>query len=230
MQLNMLAGCILFALPLNATQDDALAVIDSIAAQFGVTDFGRTGTISPQDAFLEGITTRTDAVDNAVAALTGTGPEVDAAGTPWDERIHASTKTKTAKGIWTKRKGVDDATFAKVMKAITATTAAPAAPNAAPPAVTAVPPPPAPAPIAPAVPPPPAPVVTRYTQFVNFLSPHIRSEANPNSPIDDTWVQQTLAAFGIPDGTLPNLAHATDAKIDEIETAIRASFTAAGLI
>lgn len=33
----------------------------------------------------------------------GTG--VDADGLPWDERIHASTKTKTAKGVWTKRRG-----------------------------------------------------------------------------------------------------------------------------
>lgn len=33
----------------------------------------------------------------------GTG--VDADGLPWDERIHTSTKTKTAKGTWTKRRG-----------------------------------------------------------------------------------------------------------------------------
>lgn len=36
-----------------------------------------------------------------------TGPELDSAGMPWDERIHASTKTKTQKGEWKKRKGVD---------------------------------------------------------------------------------------------------------------------------
>lgn len=36
--------------------------------------------------------------------------ELDASGLPWDERIHASTKTKKADGTWTARRGVDKAT------------------------------------------------------------------------------------------------------------------------
>lgn len=40
--------------------------------------------------------------------------ETDSTGLPWDERIHASTKTQTAKGVWKKRKGVDDATMQAV--------------------------------------------------------------------------------------------------------------------
>lgn len=40
--------------------------------------------------------------------------ELDSTGLPWDERIHASTRTQTAKGVWKKRKGVDEATTAAV--------------------------------------------------------------------------------------------------------------------
>jgi len=43
------------------------------------------------------------------APVVTTVPEYDASGLPWDERIHASTKTKTAKNLWTRRRGVDDA-------------------------------------------------------------------------------------------------------------------------
>lgn len=42
-------------------------------------------------------------------STTGNEGEFDSAGMPWDERIHASTKTKNADGKWKKRKGVDDA-------------------------------------------------------------------------------------------------------------------------
>jgi hypothetical protein len=42
--------------------------------------------------------------------------ELDAEGLPWDERLNASTKTKTDKGLWTKKKGVDDTTRATIVK------------------------------------------------------------------------------------------------------------------
>lgn len=37
------------------------------------------------------------------------GVELDANGTPWLEEVHAGTKSKTATGIWKKRRGTDDA-------------------------------------------------------------------------------------------------------------------------
>lgn len=43
-----------------------------------------------------------------------TGSSTDSTGLPWDERIHASTRTQTAKGVWKKRKSVDDATMQAV--------------------------------------------------------------------------------------------------------------------
>jgi len=40
--------------------------------------------------------------------------EVDKEGIPWDARIHSGSHNKTVKGIWKKRKGVDEAVFNKV--------------------------------------------------------------------------------------------------------------------
>jgi hypothetical protein len=41
--------------------------------------------------------------------------ELDKFGLPWDERIHASTKSKTQDGVWTKKKGVQETTMAAVV-------------------------------------------------------------------------------------------------------------------
>ena len=38
----------------------------------------------------------------------------DTSGLPWDERIHAGSKTTKADGTWTRRRGVDDATYKSV--------------------------------------------------------------------------------------------------------------------
>lgn len=41
--------------------------------------------------------------------------ELDVNGLPWDKRIHSGKPTKNADGSWKKRRGVDDATFEKVV-------------------------------------------------------------------------------------------------------------------
>lgn len=40
--------------------------------------------------------------------------DLDAAGFPWNEKIHSGNQQKTAKGVWTRRRGVEDATVAQV--------------------------------------------------------------------------------------------------------------------
>lgn len=52
-----------------------------------------------------------DALTGMAAAPTPHAPGVDrdAAGLPWDERIHASTKSKIADGTWKSKRGVDAA-------------------------------------------------------------------------------------------------------------------------
>lgn len=97
------------------------------------------------------------------APATG-GVEVDASGIPWDARIHASTKTKTADGCWKKKRGVPDEERDRVEAELKATMAAPAA--AAPEASSPTPPPapepssPAPEASAPSAPAAPAPAPT----------------------------------------------------------------------
>lgn len=41
--------------------------------------------------------------------------QLDSAGTPWDERIHASTRTTNKDGSWTRRRNTPDAVFDAVM-------------------------------------------------------------------------------------------------------------------
>lgn len=98
-------------------------------------------------------------------------PFRDAAGIPWDERIHASTKTTNKDGTWTRRRNTPDEVFDKVMAELKAANTAmtmaaaegltapaptpepPAAPSAAeaftPPASVVIPPVPVPQPPAP---------------------------------------------------------------------------------
>lgn len=53
--------------------------------------------------------------------------DVDAEGLPWDERIHSSSKKKTAKGVWARRRGIQDAEYNSVKAELlgAATTSAP---------------------------------------------------------------------------------------------------------
>jgi len=51
------------------------------------------------------------------AAAPATGVELDAEGIPWDERIHAGTKTKTVKNIWKAKKGLNDEAAVNAIKA-----------------------------------------------------------------------------------------------------------------
>lgn len=83
----------------------------AIAAGKALTDFADQ---LPEDfdgdaGFTQG-TIATGSIDpNTIANV-----ELDAAGLPWDGRIHAGTKTKTQKNIWTKLKGVADNVFEAV--------------------------------------------------------------------------------------------------------------------
>lgn len=93
---------------------------------------------------------------------TGAGVELDADGLPWDSRIHSSSKAKTQKGVWKKKKGVSDDIKDKVESELRQLMAAPTTEPASSPAP--VTPPPAPAePQQPVPTPPPADVPTPPT-------------------------------------------------------------------
>jgi hypothetical protein len=50
----------------------------------------------------------------STASAPGAAVELDADGIPWDERIHASTKTKTQAGVWTKKRKVDEVLYGQI--------------------------------------------------------------------------------------------------------------------
>lgn len=109
-----------------------------------------TPATSPASTTTPSIPAGADDEDDASGGDTdGTG--LDADGLPWDARIHTSTKTKTAKGLWTKvRGGPKGAELAAIEAELRAgLTSAPTEQPAAP-----VPVPPMPIPVAPPVAPP----------------------------------------------------------------------------
>lgn len=99
----------------------------------------------------------------------------DASGMPWDSRIHAATKAKTADGNWRARRNLDATLKSAVEAELRATMALPVpapAPHVVPPAlvtpvVSEVPP----APVVPAAPPPPeASAGETFPQFMSWVS------------------------------------------------------------
>ena len=113
--------------------------------------------------------------------------ELDKSGLPWDARIHAGTKTKTQKGDWTRKKGVDEAVLDAVVAELrqqypaaaaaapVATVTAPAAPVASVPAISV------PAPAAPATP---------YAQLTDWLA----KNTGDGKPLTGAWVNDQFAA------------------------------------
>lgn len=59
--------------------------------------------------------TTADTVAETIADITSDGPvELDANGIPWDERIHASTRSTLKNGTWKLKRGVDEALVKQV--------------------------------------------------------------------------------------------------------------------
>jgi len=125
--------------------------------------------------------------------------ELDHDQLPHDTRIHASTKTKNKDGRWKKKKGVDDATVARVEGELRSIMNLP---PAAPPSAVAPPPPTTPAPpatTAAAVPPPPptaATGVSTFSQLMGWVGPSLSS-----GRLSATAVEETLRNLGIVDAT-----------------------------
>jgi len=125
-----------------------------------------TGTSAP----LQGAVAREDDV------------EIDKEGTPWDERIHSSSKKKTAKGVWSRRRNIPDDVFNRVKAEITGgVTSEPAVPTP-PPVVeqTSVPTPPAVLVEQTSVPTPPPVVETASDDELDVTAEDLVSEITGN--------------------------------------------------
>lgn len=124
---------------------DNPADIAAILAALGGNNIAATVVAS-----FNGTTTiATDAEDDETGPVAAIAPgELDVTGLPWDERIHAGTKTKTAAGNWKKRKGTDESTITAVEGELRARASVQTAPGVVPPPTApVVTPPPAPAPV-----------------------------------------------------------------------------------
>lgn len=69
-------------------------------------------SISPEDVFSPEV--KSNPVLQFPTSDSASVSNLDKAGLPWDERIHASSKALTADGLWRKKRGVEDATVAQV--------------------------------------------------------------------------------------------------------------------
>jgi len=143
------------------------------------------------------------------------GSGVDAEGLPWDERIHSSSKKKTAKGVWAKRRGgPSGAELAAIEAELRGVTQVPmptpapvvppmpvpvvpvgGVPEAAPiPAPMPAPPQPAPTPVAPPAPTPaPAPVAEEwdFAKLMMHIGPKMGSVITPE------YLAQVVQRFGL---------------------------------
>lgn len=139
--------------------------------------------------------------------------DLDADGLPWDRRIHSSSKTKTTKGVWKRKRGVKQADVEKIEEELlNAQKPAPAAPEApsVPKNVTVpeVPKAPGPEVEAPAkkidkvVPPPQpeiAPEADGYTlEAFKLNAIKIIIDLNKSKKIDPEYIGSLCAYFNVP--------------------------------
>lgn len=163
-------------LPMDADNEQVQQAINRIRRAFGLDD---TSSV-PEPA--------AEVVQQPTAEVTPqqiADAEVDADGLPWDARIHAGTKTKTQKNLWTQKKGVDDAVRDAVVAELRQLypAAAPAAtvPTAAAPAVTV--------PTAPAITVPTVAPATPYAQLTDWLA----RNTGEGKQLTAEWVNQQFA-------------------------------------
>lgn len=127
----------------NPTVDPVASVVSAVVRAYGLTNFTIGELLDPtiniggtriELAVMADPNVSTAAlgvsVSQPLAATTAApasvdGVELDITGVPWDPRIHSdAAERKTAKGVWKKRKGVDDLTCSTVHNELLAMMAA----------------------------------------------------------------------------------------------------------
>lgn len=135
-------------------------------------------------------------------------PERDSDGIPWDERIHASTKSANKDGTWTRRRNTPDAAFDAVMAELRAANTArtmeaaalltqpkPTAADAFAPTPPPVPTPPAASAPTPPPAPAPAPVTGSAPSFVQLMQKI--TAAQQAGKLDKAELDEALGQCGI---------------------------------
>jgi len=135
------------------TEDEARALINLISTTAGFSVAAPIDLRAPDGFPMQGnaaemLLTTSDKDDGPGDRQFMAPGGLDSAGTPWDERIHASTRTTNKDGTWTRRRNTPDEVFATVMAELKGAPVAPPPPPepSAAEAFSAAPPPPPPAP------------------------------------------------------------------------------------
>lgn len=201
------AGYIGVQLPMNAKPEQVRFAVAAILTAFNLAP-NDTIASGRQDPFLADIEAKTDSTPAAqVTPAQVANAELDKDNLPWDARIHASTKTKTQKGMWTRKKGLADSTYDAIVAELRQQYAAPtpAAPVApATPAVT-VPG----VPTAPAVSIPTAPA-TPYAKLCDWLA----RNTGEGKPLTADWANGVFTSNNTTLAALANDQEASQAFLD----------------
>jgi len=72
--------------------------------------------VEPDPVRVTNLFGKTKLPEGAILPKPKTSVEVDARGFPWDARIHARTKVKTAEGVWRSKRGVNDVEYIKTIE------------------------------------------------------------------------------------------------------------------
>lgn len=226
-----LRNAILIALAFDATEQEVNAaheLIDRVSGGIDPTILV-SASVNATTGVIEGAAAPAPTPTPAAPAAAAGGAQLDAAGFPWDERIHSSNKKLNDKNLWWAKRGVQPALKAQVEAELRATLgAAPA---------TAPAPTPTPTPAAAAAPPalpgaalPPMPgavtVDPAYAALVQFIAQNTHSAANPAGKLTDDYVKQVLTHYGVAEGSLQNLAHRPD-LVPTVDTWLRSAIASA---
>jgi hypothetical protein len=152
-------------------------------------------------------------------ALVTDNDRLDKAGLPWDERIHSSSRVKTADGLWRKKRGVDEAVVTQVEGELKALMRIPAPVSAT--VQNSIPIPPVT--IMTSVPaPPPPPAVDDRQAFVNLIT--LASQAIGAKTLTQEQLTAAVVAAGVP--SLPLLGNRLD-LVPQVASTIQALIAAA---
>lgn len=196
-----------FGARLQDNEDSDATVSDAEAAAiFGVSAPAGIALVPSPDAPIG--SSKTVFIPNPPAVAAS---NLDKAGLPWDERIHASSRAKTADGSWRMKRGVDAALVAQVEAELKALMALPGA--AQPTQTLYIAPPPAAIP----APPVPAAVVEDRQAYVTLLS--VASAAINAKTLTAEQLAAAVTAAGVP--SLPLLANRLD-LVPQVMAAVKA--------
>lgn len=200
----------------DSDQPADMAALAALIASLG----GRAAAVMPEYPNVPTTSTTTSGAasepDDSAEMVDVGAPDLDSAGFPWDERIHAASKATNADGTWRKRRNLDDATYDAVMAELRAAHGATVRANPTQPSSPDTPPPPptepavtAPAavaaePVSDPVPPPPAsgPDLSTFANFVRAVNEKTHmADGTPVAPDAKTYAKLNelcASTFGVP--------------------------------